>query len=584
MGAASDTVKWTLEIVDAISAPTRTAILALVGLDKKMNESEKALSNFEKALYGVNLAFKAGSAIWGAASGGLKTVIGAIVSVTGALVTAAGTLKNVFSDIWSVAWENVTYREDTIVAIRQLYSGMLKDEVQLGNAANQLFDHAMQTALKTKFETKDVIDLYSKLLQAKFKTEELDTITAAIADVSTAYGMKRGDQLANWMIAAHGQKRLTWGSLKGMGMRAGEIPMKEIAQLMGMDVSKTPEEKLFPLLQKKFKEGVPAALGIKAVLMNIKSFFDPNSPLGKFAEMQSETLSGIYSNFKEAVTNLFMTRQFGELKGFSTLKQTMLTITGLFNIATPQGKEFLNVLVDMVNDVLQLFEIKPEDAAGLQNTFIGIAKTIETKIIRPFTTWLNEVVKPGLLNMLTGKTGVMSTLKGATVELGRLIGVGVYEGFKIAFMGGKDALLGPKPTPGPGGKETIGSYLWKGFGGLGRGLSSTWNNGLVPVGRATGSIASTLAGYFRLPSYDKGGIVPGMPGEPSIILAHGGEYVDPTGGHGGGGIVIYGNIYITPAGGADVQRMVEQEVLRLVRRQSRRPGASFMSSQLGRAS
>lgn len=609
MSQGQEAVKWVLQVVDIISSPVRTSVLALVGLDKQLGLSITQLGRFEKALYVSSLAIKG----LAAASGPIG---GAIVSLTGGLMKAAESLGSMLASVGEVAFGNVAYREDTVVGLKAIFGSMIKDERQAGEAANQLFDHAMQAALKTKFETKDIVDIYSKLMTAGFKVNQLDTLTSAISNVSTAFGLNAGQRFLASMRTMQSTGRVQWGTFRQAGLASGGFAIKEAAGLLGLDTNKSTSE-LTKLLQKKMRDGVDASVGIKAYMMRIKSFFDPNGQLGDYAVKQSETLSGIYSNFKEAVTNLFMSRSFADLPALAGLKKTMLNITALFKDSKDGANQFGALLNRVADDLLSVFDIGPESAKGLFDTILTVGNYLEQNVIRPFTLWLKGTVGPGIMKILGTEGGVIGALKDAATEIGRLLGLGMFEGFKAAMSGGVGNAMGK-----PQGKtwNFFSKEYWKGNGGVSQWnangfawgdifgkakpvapLSSNedWGTGpRAPNISAVRPVGTNVAGALKeglneglgihSPStvgkkigYNLGNSI--RNGTKEGLGMNGGGRVDGM----GAGITFTGPVYVTlaPANGTDaaMEKEMSMALLRLVRRASRSPGADVLGAPIGRS-
>ena len=70
----------------------------------------------------------------------------------------------------------------------------------------------------------------------------------------------------------------------------------------------------------------------------------------------------------------------------------------------------------------------------------------------------------------------------------------------------------------------------------------TFGAATAHIGIIAGTFAGALGAIRGLQSFDKGGIVPGVIGQPQLAIVHGGETVIPTGA--GGIAAAVGNIFV----------------------------------------
>lgn len=591
---AQETIKWTLTLVDIVTGPAKTSVLALAGLDRKYNESTQVLSRFEKTLHAVNVAMSAGSSVFGAASKGFGALGSSLSLVSSNLVEGARLLKDMAYDMGALALGAAAYREDTVVGMKALFQGMANG----GELANELFDHAMRTAIKTKFETRDVIDIYNRALTAGIATSHLDTIAAAVSDVSTAFGQARGSRFMNAILKMQMSGRTTFGTLQQAGLAGGGVPYEEIAKELGLDTKKyLSKGDLSTAVRKELLKGVDASIGIKALLERTRTFFDPGGKLGDYAVKQSETLSGVYSNFKEAVTNLFMRRSFSEIEGIKNLKGTMITITKLFDptqsgSAGKAAQKFQEVVNRIANDILSVFGIKETTTANkLFEILIAGAEGFERQL-KKLTVWINETLKPAIADLFTGEVSLGDSMKNALIEFGRILGEGIAQGMAEGVKGGAKAVW--DWTVGAPSLETQ-AFAEK---------ASGWDAGFMA------KITSAQKGRSevpKIPSMQKTGEDAGKGLEQGIRLAldmhspsrvmynigrdgiaagltqgtkAGVKDARRTDAFSGGAIVFSGpvTIAVQPPDGSDasVQRSLTEAMLRVVERASRSPGASMV--------
>lgn len=433
MSDTSEVVKWIFTVQDVISGPVRGSILALAGLDRQFNTSTKQLSEFERALHMVNLTFAAGQKFWGTASSGLGKMTDLAGGAASVILKAADAAKDVLVDAGKMAWEGFAYREEAILNMKTQFKEMAGSEENAAKFANDLFDHAIDVAKKTKFEQREVIGMYRDLLKSGFSTSELDTVVSAIADVSTLEGTEAGKSFTLAIRKMKEAKRTTFGAWQQAGMAGPGVPYKGIAPMLGLDPNMN-EVELSKAVRKKMLQGVGSDIGIKSILEEVRRVYEAGQPLGTIAIAQAQTLTGVWSNFKEAFSSMFMSSAFQKVEGFTTLKQALMTITNLFDVNTPRGERLMNVMSNITNDFLSMIGITPETAGAAFDQIVNIAEKLEL-VIRKITSWIRDVMLPAFGKMITTEGGFTAAVKNALISLGKWVGVGIAEGMKHAALG-----------------------------------------------------------------------------------------------------------------------------------------------------
>lgn len=431
--SAADVVKWVFTVQDLISSPVRNSVLALAGLDRKFQESGRALSDFERNLHILNLTFAAGQKFWGTVGGGLGKMADIAGGAATVLLKAANVAKDMLVAAGDLAWDGFAYREETILQMKTQFKEMAGGEENAAKLANNLFDHAIEVARQTKFEQREVIGMYKDLLKSGFTVSELDTVVAAIADVSTVEGKHAGDSFTLAIRKMKEAKRTTFGAWQQAGMAGPGVPYKNIAPMIGLDPN-MPEVELSKAVRKKLLQGVSSDIGIKSILNEVRRVYEAGQPLGTIAIAQAETLTGIWSNFKEAFSSLFMTEQFQHVKGFETLKTSLKVVTDLFKISTPSGQRLMDIVSRISDDFLSMIGITPSTAGAAFDKILDIAERLEL-VIRKITSWIRDSLLPAFGKMITTEGGFTAAVKQSLIDLGKWVGVGVAEGMKTAALG-----------------------------------------------------------------------------------------------------------------------------------------------------
>jgi hypothetical protein len=138
----AESTKWTLEFdTGKFTGPAVEGANAVNQFNITLNQAKQSLTNLEAASHGLNVA----GAFMKAAS-----VVSGIVSGIGSAVVG-------FAEM---AIDAAAFKEETLAGFTAVY--------QSADVAVGLFDHALQVAKLTKFETKDVVDLYNRLAVGGF--------------------------------------------------------------------------------------------------------------------------------------------------------------------------------------------------------------------------------------------------------------------------------------------------------------------------------------------------------------------------------------------------------------------------------
>lgn len=403
----AETLKWVMQLKNELSPAAAAGAASLVQLQIELRQTAKELTALEKASHGLNV----GKGILGALSGGLSFV----GDIAGGLFDAAASFGK-------MALSGAAFREDTVVGF----------ETMLGSAkaANQLFDGALSVAQKTKFETRDVVGLYSDLLAGGFKVPELNTLVAGLADVGTALGTDKMKQFEHALMKIQSQGKLTGDSFQELTLAGvnGELIKKQLALALGIKEKDT--VKLGEKVMAAMKKGaIGGAVGIGAALDAVTEKFDKGGPLGTLAKNQSATLSGVYSNFKEAFSNLFMSKETAELPAIAQLKKSMLLVSGFFDTSTEQGQRVLGVVNRLVEDLLGMFSLDPGNASGTFARMLGWLESFE-RGVRRVTAWIGDELLPTLGNAFSNgglADALMATMREVMSVAGSYFMAGIFD-------------------------------------------------------------------------------------------------------------------------------------------------------------
>ena len=421
----AETLKWVLQLKNELSPAAAAGAASLVQLQIELRQTAKELTALEKASHGLNV----GKGILGALSGGLSFV----GDIAGGIADAAVSFGK-------MAVSAISFREDTVIGFETMLGS--------GKAANDLFEGALRVAKLTKFETRDVVGLYSDLLAGGFKVPELNTLVAALSDVGTSLGAEKMKSLEHALMKVRSQGKLTGDSLMEIttaGVQRSLI-FAEIGKALG--IKETDAKKLGEKVGAAIKKGaVDDIVGIGAVVDALGAKFDPGGMLGNLAKAQSETLSGVWSNFKEAFSNLFMSKSTQELPAIGQLKKSMLLVSGFFDTSTAKGKQVLAVVNRLVDDLLGLFKLDPGNAEAAFGKMLGWLESFE-RGVRRVTTWISDELFPAISNAFNQDGGLLATIGQTLVAVMRVAGGAFAEGLAEA-LGVGDLIQHRKATKAP---------------------------------------------------------------------------------------------------------------------------------------
>src|SRR5574343_1527273 len=135
----ADKLSWMFEMVDKITGPARRAGGALAALANQFKNTEAAARK---------------------ASGSMFDVFAGTLSAAG-VMKVAGAVWDVGAGFMDAAVGALSFRENALAAFETL----LKNK----DTAKAVLDEARVLGAKTPFETRDVVDIYKKLVGSGFR-------------------------------------------------------------------------------------------------------------------------------------------------------------------------------------------------------------------------------------------------------------------------------------------------------------------------------------------------------------------------------------------------------------------------------
>ncbi len=443
-------VEWTLQLKDLITPGAQSAGNTILNLnvhlknnEEQIKKNESAWLRFAKGLArGINIPLPSGKDNAGFA--------GALAGKGGSFFTGLGAsfglslldgITDAGKEFGTLLVDGVAFRAEVNEGFKAVYGS--------AQGASDLFDHTLEIAKLTKFETRQVVDLFNDLAAGGFKEGELNTLTAGIADVATARGTGKAQELQNALIKMRSEGRTTWDSFAEAGRASAGIAIREVARALKFKDAETGDlGKLGKKVREAMNKGlVDSNMGISAVLDKIKDRYDPKGVLGDYAKAQSDTLSGIISNVKDALKNLFMSKETAALSGIQTLKDTLKMITGWMDPATDKGKRLLGVVNAMAQDLLSLFKLDPQNAEKSFDKMLGWLESFESGVKR-VTTWISTELYPAISDAFNSEGGLLGTLGRTLIAVMRVAGGAFAQGM-AEFLGVDEILAKRKQDRGP---------------------------------------------------------------------------------------------------------------------------------------
>lgn len=430
------------DVGEKIAKPFRTAKDAIVDFTKGVRSVNPALDSFAKHVSETTSKvkekftelfdkFKESSGLASPFSLGLDAVTG-IVSGLWKGVTAFA----------KMALDAASFREESVAGFKAV----------LGNAeaANTLFNHALEVAKLTKYETQDVVTMYNGLVAKGFKEEELDTVTAAISDVSSARGEAAGKRYELALSKLRGAGVAKFGTYQQayMSGAGAENTNKELGKILGL--KETDPAKLSAKINDMMKaKKITSNQAILANFNAVQGLYDPDTKddkgntkkgkLGDYSLAQSQTISGLFSTAKSAFGDLVMGLDVSNLPGIKSFREFLKLNLELLNSSTEEGKRLQNIVKDLINDIFSVFDINPEKTKKGFGVILDLAEKIE-KRIKIVAAFIRDDLIPSVLDMIGSFTdggSFMSKIKQGFIALAKLAGQALAVGF-LAAMGFED--------------------------------------------------------------------------------------------------------------------------------------------------
>lgn len=366
----SDTLSWTLKLIDQISPGAKAAARALAGVKGQLEVLRRATGRPMRdpftGQFTASAATRLGRFAAGirgiaqsvAASGPALMGFGGMVAGAG---LAAGAGAYAFGrsivDLAGFQQSSITSLSATVGRTEAAAAGLTGQAAQAYRTATamRMFRNAIQMANQTPLDTRQAVESMTALANAGFSEGAINPLLAAAADLGSAFG----SQAQQGFIFAIGQIR-----------SKGTAAMEEINQLT--ETGRVSREALFAAIAQRMNfrgdaaainRQVQAAISARRVTADtviaaaqtaVSQSLSGGGALGGFARAQSQTLVGSLSNLSNAWDNLVLSigaRSDGlaNTPGLRAFRETVDAITGALDVSTPRGQRAMQAVLGLAN-------------------------------------------------------------------------------------------------------------------------------------------------------------------------------------------------------------------------------------------
>lgn len=352
---ADETVRWRLLLRDGVSGPAKRARDSLRAYRQELRRAQQSAAR--DAARAQRDAARAAAANarrmqenTRLLAQGTRTGLGLLGGLAVGAAAALGGVVASFAEVGVAAARSVVeiaaFRESSLVAL----------EAVLGSsaAAGRQFRNAITIANQTPLDTQDIIQQTAGFAIAGFAEREIQPLVAASADLGAAFGQRSQEGFA----FALSQIRA-----------AGQLQGQELLQLQNANVSR---EAVLASIARQLNLGtgeagnraalnairqrrVNSSVGIQAALDAVQTRLDRGRTLGSFARDQANTLTGALSNARNAIFNLIVGMDLGNLPGIRTFKDTLIAVTGALGAGGPAAAQLQAGIAGAANAVGGLF-------------------------------------------------------------------------------------------------------------------------------------------------------------------------------------------------------------------------------------
>lgn len=419
VSAVSDT--YTLKLVDKILEPLKRIEAAAERVGGVMERLEKMAGG------GLGFLKLAGAA--GIAYAGLKGMGGVLEGVLHLMEKGA-----------HGAWE---LGKSFVEAARFAGASKRSFDIFLGEGMGEkAFAGALRFGNVLPQDERDVVKTAQALAGSGYSGKRLEAANAALADIDALRGSQYSQNLLlhfqRLQNEARPQARDVNMAAIDAGTGLGGI-FKQIYKQMGKALPSDPDSEhglhqMTKQYEEWVKEGKVGGRSVaNAIMFAIEERFDKGEGLGAAAKkLGLGTLGGLISNLEAAPQRFLMQLGIEKMSGIQSLMGFMKKLLEYFDLANPKGQALAKTAGRLVETLFGgLDKIKDDDLARFFEAGLKVAEKF-ADVIKSAWEWLDQ--------MLHSDTSALVAATGkAMLEVGKLLGQGIWEGFKLAFSGKEEA-------------------------------------------------------------------------------------------------------------------------------------------------
>lgn len=467
---------YTLKMIDQMTAPLRA-------IEKQMERNAGMMERLSKL---ATAAFAGGAVL-----GGIKLISGAIGGLVSIMQAGVGIAQKFMGSILEAA----QFRAKNIGAL----------DILLGKGKGEgYFNRALDIGGITVANEMDVVERVKQLAAAGYSGGGLNRVNAALLDVESVTGKKENaDALAYYFQKFKGGLSFERDDVRMAAASAGLMErdlLKSALGLAGVSTGGQNDYQLGKTLEAAKKSGkLTGETMVEAMLQAIKAKHDGGGPLGTAAKkMGMGTLAGLLTNLEAAPMRFLAQMKLENLPGIQTFMQFLERLLPFFNHATAQGKQLARVVKDITNALFGGFKnITGDTLARFFASGVRVAKQL-VEVIKAAWGWIDKLINGNTTELLS------ASMKLVFFELGKLIGMGIWEG----IWASRDRTFVSNDSRGPGGPAPLtgqgaGASARAGFGeaidkmaGTGGKLVEGFGEALSGVGGTAGKVGGGLSEAF----------------------------------------------------------------------------------------